>query len=119
MAEPAAKIGIVTLTYNSGKAIDAFLASTLAQTHRDLALHVIDNDSNDNTLARLAPCRDPRLVLVKNADNVGVSAANNQGIHATLKAGCSHVLLINNDVEYGHRLHTGTDSDARCYWKEL
>jgi GT2 family glycosyltransferase len=104
MAEPAAKIGVVTVTYNSGKVIEAFMASTLAQTHHDFVLFVIDNASKDNTLARLEPVRDPRLVLIKNADNVGVAAANNQGIRAALLAGCSHVLLINNDVEYGPAL---------------
>ncbi len=97
----AERVGIVTVTYNSASVIDGFMASTLAQSFRDFTLYVIDNASKDDTLQRLEAYRDPRVVVIKNSANLGVAAANNQGIRESRKAGCSHVLLINNDVEYG------------------
>ena len=102
MADP--KVGVVTVTFNSGTVIDGFMRSLLAQTHQDFVLYVIDNASADDTLAKLACYRDPRIQVLANGENKGVAAANNQGIRASLRAGCELVWLINNDTEFEPRL---------------
>ncbi len=94
------KIGVVTVTYNSGKVLEGFLRSTLAQEFGNFVLYVVDNASTDTTLAMLAAYDDPRLRVIANPDNRGVAAGNNQGIAAALANVCSHVLLINNDTEF-------------------
>jgi GT2 family glycosyltransferase len=93
-------IGVVTITYNSGSVIEPFLESMLAQTHRDFKLYIIDNQSTDDTLEKIARRPDERIVLIANKDNVGVAAGNNQGMVRALQDGCGFVLLLNNDVEF-------------------
>jgi GT2 family glycosyltransferase len=99
MAE-AGKVGVVTVTYNAASVVDGFLASLLSQSYRDFALYVVDNASADDTLARLGHYADPRVTAIANRQNLGVAAANNQGITAALAAGCGSVLLVNNDTEF-------------------
>lgn len=98
------KIGVVTVTFNSATVLDEFMHSTLAQSHRNFVLYVIDNASTDNTLEVLAAYRDPRIVLIDNKDNRGVAEGNNQGIRKALEDGCDEVLLINNDTRYDNTL---------------
>jgi GT2 family glycosyltransferase len=94
------KVGIVTVTFNSAHVIEAFLNSLLAQTYSNCFLYVIDNASSDETLARIARRKDPRVSVTANAVNVGFAEGSNQGIRAALAANCSAVLLINNDTEF-------------------
>ncbi|MBZ5489504.1 MAG: glycosyltransferase family 2 protein [Acidobacteriia bacterium] len=98
------KIGIVTVTYNSGKVLQDFLHCVFAQNHSNLVLFVIDNASADSTLQLLRDCVDPRLVIIANPDNRGVAEGNNQGIRAALEARCDSVLLINNDTVFDNDL---------------
>jgi GT2 family glycosyltransferase len=97
-------IGVVTVTYNSGKVIGAFLASLINQTYSDFNLYAIDNASSDNTRDQVESVKDIRIRLIANADNVGIAAANNQGIRQALSDGCELVLLINNDTEFASPL---------------
>ncbi|HEX9011086.1 MAG TPA: glycosyltransferase family 2 protein [Holophagaceae bacterium] len=100
-------VGIVTVTYNSAPVIEPFLRCVLAQSHGAFTLYVIDNASADDTLERIAPVIDPRIVLVRNPANRGIAAGNNQGIQLAHRDRCSHVLLLNNDTEFGPELLAG------------
>jgi GT2 family glycosyltransferase len=115
IASPA-KVGVVTVTYNSAKVIDGFLTSLLAQTFQNFILYVVDNISSDETLARLATYRDARIRVIANPDNRGIAEGNNQGIRAALEDGCSLILLLNNDTEFEpkllERLVAGIDRTA-------
>lgn len=94
------RVGVVTVTYNSARVLDDFLRASLAQTLTDFRIYVIDNASADDTVRRLRAETDPRLVVIENADNLGVAEGNNQGIRLALEDGCSHVLLLNNDTDF-------------------
>jgi len=94
------KIGLVTITYNSANVLQPFLDCVWKQTHSNLVLYVIDNDSGDATLSILEDEQDGRLKIIKNATNLGVAKANNQGIEKAISDGCDQVLIINNDVEF-------------------
>jgi GT2 family glycosyltransferase len=98
------KIGAVTVTFNSATVLDEFMESTLAQSHSNFVLYVIDNASNDGTLDVLAKYPDARVVLIANPDNRGVAEGNNQGIERALADGCDEVLLINNDTRFDAKL---------------
>jgi GT2 family glycosyltransferase len=95
-----AKIGVVTVTYNSGDVIDEFMESMLKQTHQNYRLYIIDNASSDDTLTKLFKYNDSHIFIVPNKDNLGVAAGNNQGINASLRNNCDYVLLINNDTAF-------------------
>jgi GT2 family glycosyltransferase len=94
------RIGIVTVTFNSATVLPDFLRSLKVQGYEDFVLFAVDNASTDNSVQILRECSDPRMRVIRNADNRGVAAGNNQGIQAALDAGCSSVLLINNDTEF-------------------
>ncbi|GAM08239.1 low-salt glycan biosynthesis hexosyltransferase Agl10 [Geobacter sp. OR-1] len=100
----AEKIGVVTVTYNSGDIIDDFMASILSQTHNNFVLYIVDNASTDTTLDKLSGYKDERIVILPNKLNVGVAAGNNQGIRASLDNNCEYVLLINNDTVFNNEL---------------
>lgn len=93
-------IGVVTVTYNSGRVLDDFLRSVSAQSFGNFLLYAVDNASRDTTLEQLRAWDDARLRVIANADNLGVAEGNNQGTRAALAEGCDLVLYINNDTEF-------------------
>lgn len=94
------RIGVVTVTYQSGSVLQPFLECCAQQAGVDWTLYVIDNASRDATREILAREAHPQMRVVLNSENLGVAEGNNQGIRAALADGCTHVLLINNDVEF-------------------
>lgn len=99
------KIGVVTITFNSGDVLLPFMECMKNQTHTDYILYIIDNISKDNTLEIVANYEnDNRVRLIKNKENVGVATGNNQGIKMALEEGCDSILIINNDVEFENTL---------------
>jgi GT2 family glycosyltransferase len=107
-------IGVVTVTYNSASVLLDFLRCMVEQTHQNFFLFTVDNASKDGTLRILHKCTDGRLRIIANPDNRGVAEGNNQGISAAIEAGCSSILLINNDTEFDAtliaQLNAGLDS---------
>src|SRR5271167_3952723 len=95
---PQHKVGVVTVTYNSGKVIDEFLTSLFAQTHQQFLLYLVDNASQDDTQERVKAFTDSRVIVVQNHNNLGFAAGTNLGIHAALESSCDSVLIINNDT---------------------
>ena len=92
------KIGLVTVTYNSATMLKEFFSSLDAQTYRQFCLVSVDNASTDSTVSLLHASSGAEHLVIANTTNVGVAAANNQGIRLAVDLGCEYVLLINNDV---------------------
>ncbi len=89
---------LVTVTYNGSDVWEDFYRSVLDQVDQEWELVVVDNASADGTVERLRAIDDPRVHVIFNDTNVGVAAANNQGIHHALARGAARVVLINNDT---------------------
>ena len=98
------KIGVVTVTYNSDKVLQPFLSDLFAQSFHNFNLYVIDNASEDKTLKILDDLNDNRVNQIRNHSNIGVAAANNIGIKKALEDKCSHILILNNDIEFPNTL---------------
>ena len=98
------KIGVVTVTYNSDKVLQPFLSDLFAQSFHNFNLYVIDNASEDKTLKILDDLNDNRVNQIRNQSNIGVAAANNIGIKKALEDKCSHILILNNDIEFPNSL---------------
>ena len=92
---PAPRVGAVLITYNPPGDLPARL-QRLAQAELE-SLVVVDNASAQPPLA--GPAR-----LLRNADNVGIARASNQGLQALRESGCTHALLLDQD----------SDIDADC-----
>ncbi|MGB2363784.1 MAG: glycosyltransferase family 2 protein, partial [Flavobacteriales bacterium] len=98
------KIGIVTVTFNSSSVLDDFFTSIEQQDYSDFNLYIIDNNSVDDTLSKVDSWDFKSKVILKNTNNLGVAAGNNQGIKLALKDGCDFVLLLNNDTIFEDKL---------------
>ncbi|PJJ59776.1 glycosyltransferase family 2 protein [Hymenobacter chitinivorans] len=85
------------VTWNSAAFVEACLTAALAQTYRDFELWVIDNDSQDDTCARVEAlaATDPRLRLYRRPDNTGFCGGHNYALDHSDSA---YVLLVNPDV---------------------
>lgn len=92
------RIGLVTVTYNSADVLPDFLDSVCKQSFKDFQLFVIDNHSTDLTIEVFNQRKQSNFELIINKENVGVAAANNQGIKKALRSACEYILLINNDT---------------------
>lgn len=102
------QLGLVTVLYNSPEVLTGFFESLAKQQDIDYCLWVIDNSTTLEplTIAR-AECQRldlHRVVFVRNDRNVGVAAANNQGVIAALAQSAEYVLLLNNDIEFSDPL---------------
>ena len=94
----APRISTVIVTHDGRDWTQACLNSLLeGETWPNLEVIVVDNGSSDGTGALLheVAARDPRVAVVRNPDNRGFAAANNQGI--ALSTG-DVVVLLNNDT---------------------
>lgn len=75
------RVGVVIPAHNLGMRLTGAIRSVLGQTHRDLALVVVDDGSTDDTLALARGLTDARLRVISQP-NQGVSAARNGGLAA-------------------------------------
>lgn len=103
------RIGIVTVTFNSGAVLRPFLESCLAQQGANFQVLVVDNASSDDTRQILAGVHDDRVVTLLNDDNLGFAKASNQGIAYFRERGFERILLLNNDTEFAPDLFAALD----------
>ena len=85
---------VVIPNYNGSHFLAPCLDAIIAQTVQPAQIIVVDNGSEDDSLAVLE--RDyPQVKVIANKDNLGFAAAVNLGIRA---AETPYVLLLNNDT---------------------
>lgn len=78
-------VSIITPTYNAARFIGETIRSALIQTHQSFELLVADDASRDGTpelIERLAS-DDPRVRLLRHAENRGPAAARNTALEAS------------------------------------
>lgn len=80
-ADPLA-VAAVIVTFNSAATIDACVRSLLASP-AVTELVIVDNQSADDTLARVEAIHDPRIRVIRNEQNVGFSRGVNGGVAHT------------------------------------
>ncbi len=75
-------ISVIMPAYNAEKTIRQAIDSVLSQTYSDFELIVINDCSKDSTQAIVEDYKekDPRLILVNNERNFGVSVSRNVGV---------------------------------------
>lgn len=98
------QISLVTVLFKSDAVLEGFFRSLHHQDFAEYQLIIIDNSpsaATDSIVAELqVKYAVPSLIHIRNKKNVGVAAANNQGIEISRYAGCTHTLLLNNDIEF-------------------
>jgi GT2 family glycosyltransferase len=97
---PAIFIHIVT--WNSAESIAACLERASNQDGfvlgESLFIRVTDNGSTDQTVQIVQGLLQNGISLVQNSENLGFSAAHNQGVQEFLRRGCAAILVLNPDV---------------------
>lgn len=75
-------VSVCLPVYNGARFLGPAVASVLAQTHADFELRVFDDASTDGSWELLQGIRDSRLILHRNARNLGPEANWNQALAA-------------------------------------
>ena len=75
-------ISIIMAAYNAAGTIETAVGSVLAQTYGNFELIVINDCSKDETSAKVRNFADPRIVLLENPQNLGVSRTRQRGAEA-------------------------------------
>ena len=75
-----AKVTVLMPTYNVAPWIGEAIDSVLRQTYQDFELLVIDDCSTDDTVKVACKIEDPRIRIVQNERNLGLSDNLNRGL---------------------------------------
>jgi glycosyltransferase involved in cell wall biosynthesis len=67
--------------YNAEKYLIEAIDSILNQTHRDFEFLIIDDGSTDSSIDIITSFKDPRIRLIRNEENSGITKTLNKGIH--------------------------------------
>ncbi len=88
---------IISVTYQSCEYIDACILSIVAHTLNCTYEHlIVDNGSNDGTVELIERSYAHYVRLIKNPDNRGFAAANNQALK---EAQGRYILFLNPDMQ--------------------
>lgn len=76
------KISCIMPAYNAGRFLRVAIDSILNQTYKDFELIIINDGSTDNTEEIILSYDDPRIVYIKNEQNLKLIKTLNKGIDA-------------------------------------
>ena len=90
-------VSVIIPTYNRCKLLQRSINSVLNQTHKNLEIIVVDDNSNDGTANYIGSLNDKRIVYFRHDRNKGGSAARNTGI---MKANAEYISFLDSDDEW-------------------
>jgi glycosyltransferase involved in cell wall biosynthesis len=91
-------------TYNGAKFLKESVDSVLSQTFRDFEFIIIDDGSTDESVDILGAIYDPRVIVIKNDTNIGLTKSLNKGIRHS--QGYYIIRMDADDVALAHRFQT-------------
>lgn len=74
------KVSVILPVYNAERYLREAVDSVLSQTFSDFELIILNDHSSDGTESILLSYEDPRIVYVKNEENLGVARTLNKGL---------------------------------------
>jgi len=80
---PAPRVSVIMAVYNGARYLTRAVESILTQTFADFEFVIVDDGSTDETPLILASFQDPRIVLLTNERNLGLTKSLNIGIRAS------------------------------------
>jgi GT2 family glycosyltransferase len=89
------RVSVIVVNWNRRDLLGACLRSLENQTKTDFEVIVVDNGSTDGSV-EMVEREYTRVRLIRNGENRGFCAANNQGIGASR---AEFIALLNNDAE--------------------
>jgi GT2 family glycosyltransferase len=94
----APKVVLLILTWNRRDDVLRCVASLARSDYPNLVPIVIDNASEDDSVAALRACH-PDLLVIENRTNRGYAGGNNVGLEWAMKEDAEYVQIINSDTE--------------------
>ncbi|MCC6165810.1 MAG: glycosyltransferase family 2 protein [Caldilineaceae bacterium] len=91
-------VSVVVLNWNAAEDTLRCARSLSGWQRLRVRLYVVDNASQDDSLARLRAELPPSICLIANATNLGFAGGVNSGIRAALTESDAPLLLLNNDA---------------------
>lgn len=95
--EPSRGVAFVVVNWNQRDLTLDCLTSLGLVDHRPFEVILVDNGSEDDSVARVRE-RFPHVHIHENHANLGIAAANNVGIRWALDRGFQYIFLLNNDT---------------------
>lgn len=95
--EQAPLIGILVLNWNNPQDTIRCLRSIENSNYSNYQVLVIDNGSQDDSVAKLRTAF-PELEILETGQNLGYSGGNNVGISYAIEQGVDYVMILNNDT---------------------
>ena len=91
------KVGVIIVTFNGMKWINKCLTS-LSHSQCDLEIVVVDNASEDDTVAFIRSSF-PNVLINQSKTNIGFGQANNVGLSHAIYKNWNYAFLLNQDAE--------------------
>lgn len=88
------KLSVIIPVYNRAGLVQGAIDSVLAQAFANHEVLVIDDGSTDDTAEKVSRNRDPRVRLIRNAENLGIPRTRQRGLEA---ARGTYVALLDSD----------------------
>ena len=88
------RVSVIVLNWNGRRYLDDCLSSLRSQTFTDFEIILVDNGSTDGSV-EWVEAHFPQVHLIRNAQNVGFAAGNNQAIRASRTG---YIVTLNNDT---------------------
>ena len=101
------KISVVMSAYNAEKFIKEAIDSILSQTFPDFEFIIINDTSTDSTGSIIESYRDPRILLINNEKNMGLTKSLNIGLN---KARGTYIVRMDaDDISFPQRFQKQFD----------
>ena len=92
------RVVCVVLNWNGWRDTLECLNSLMESSYSELTIIVVDNGSNDDSVAKIRATY-PEILLLESGTNLGFAGGNNVGIRYALAHGADYVWLLNNDTK--------------------
>lgn len=73
-------ISVIMSVYNGEKYLKEAIGSILNQTYTNFEFIIIDDCSSDSSISIIQSYNDPRIVLIQNKENLGLTKSLNEGL---------------------------------------
>jgi len=101
------KLTVLMPAYNAAKHLRQAIDSILSQTFTDFEFLIIDDGSTDSSVEIIYSYKDNRIRLVRNEENMGISATLNKGIQLARTSLIAR--MDSDDISYPARLQKQYD----------
>ena len=80
---PKPLVSVLMPVYNAAQFLSASLGSIIKQDYDELEIIIVDDESTDQSIDIVQSFHDPRIVIVKNPENMGLAASLNEAIQVS------------------------------------